>query len=457
MKTKAPTKNGAHAVKPAAKPAPKGAAGPTPAETAALRARHLLPLPGPMYAKPIQIVEGRMQHLYDENGKEYLDAFAGVATVSIGHSHPHFVRMLKNQIDKLQHNPPLYLHPSVGAFAKRLAEKAKAVNPDMDVCFFTNSGSEANEMAAFIAKAHTGRHEFVAVQRSYHGRTLLTVALTGQQPWRNMAPFPPSVAFAPADYAYRFDGTPDQSTRAAVAGLATAIKTATSGKLAGFFAETIMGVGGAITPGKSYFVEAADIVHKHGGLFICDEVQAGVGRTGRHYFGISHWGGAKPDIIVMAKGLGNGYPIGAVITTPQVAASMKGLLHYNTFGGGPMAMAAANAVMDVVEEEKLAERAEKVGARLWSGLKEVQARDERVGEVRGMGLMLGVELVKSAKTKEPAPELATAVVERMKDLGVLVGKGGLEGNTVRVKPPLCITEADADKIARAFEAALKDA
>jgi len=426
------------------------------AESLALRSKHVLPLPGPMFAKPIQIVEGRMQFLYDENGKEYLDGFAGVATVSIGHSHPHFVKALKAQIDKLQHNPPLYLHPGVGTLAKRLADKAKAVNPDMDVCFFTNSGSEANEMAALLAKIHTGRHEFVAVQRSYHGRTLMTVALTGQHTWRNLSPYPVGVSFAPTDYSYRFDGSPEQSTKAAVKGLADLLKTGTSGKIAGFFAETILGVGGAITPGKSYFPEAVELVHKHGGLYICDEVQTGVGRTGDHFFGIQHWG-AKPDILVMAKGLGNGYPIGAVITTPEIAASVKGMLHYNTFGGGPMAMAAAHAVIDVIETEKLADNAKKVGGRLTANLGKIAAKSDKVGEVRGMGLMIGVELVKSRKTKEPAPELTMAVVEKMKDLGVLVGKGGLEGNTVRIKPPLCLTEADVDRVAAAFEQALKDA
>ncbi len=428
----------------------------TASESAALRAKHVLPLPGPMFARPIQIVAGKGQFLYDENGKEYLDGFAGVATVSIGHSHPYFVQALKSQIDKLQHNPPLYLHPGVGTLAKRLADKAKSVNADMDVCFFTNSGSEANEMAALLAKAHTGRHEFIAIQRSYHGRTLMTSALTGQHAWRNLAPYPPGVSFAPADYAYRFDGTAEQSTKAALSGLAEVLKTSTSGKIAGFFAETILGVGGAITPGKSYFPEAVDLVHKHGGLYICDEVQTGVGRTGEHFFGIRHWG-AKPDVLVMAKGLGNGYPIGAVITTPAIAASVKGLLHYNTFGGGPMAMAAAHAVLDVIEKENLAENAKKVGARLKSSLEKIAVKSVNIGDVRGMGLMLGVELVKDKKTEEHAPELTLAVVEKMKDFGVLVGKGGLEGSTVRIKPPLCLTAGDADRIAAAFEAALADA
>ena len=425
------------------------------ADIAATRAMHLMPLPGPMFAKPIQIVEGKMQFLYDENGKEYLDGFAGVATVSIGHSHPHFVHMLKNQIDRLQHNPPLYLHPAVGAFAKRLADKAKTVNPDMEVCFFTNSGSEANEMAAFVAKTYTGRHDFIAVQRSYHGRTLLTTALTGQHNWRNQQPYPVGISFTPTDYAYRFDGAAEDSTRAAIRGLEMTLKTATSGKLAGFFAETIMGVGGLITPGQSYFTEAADIVHKHGGLFICDEVQAGVGRTGEHYFGIKHWG-AKPDIIVMAKGLGNGYPIGAIITTRAIADAMKGLLHYNTFGGGPMAMAAADAVMDIVEKDDLAGNSKKVGDHLLAGLRKLQYANERIGDVRGKGLMIGVELVKDKKSKEFAPELTARIVESMKDSGVLVGKGGLEGNTLRIQPPLCWTINDADRTVAALEQALKD-
>ncbi len=441
--------------------APKTAAAPksktpTTAEVAAERAAHLLALPGPMFAKPIQIVEGKMQFLYDENGKEYLDGFAGVATVSIGHSHPHFVNKLKAQIDKLQHEPPLYLHPAVGAFAKRLADKAKTVNPDMDVCFFVNSGSEANEMAAFIAKTYTGRHEFVAVQRSYHGRTLLTTALTGQHNWRNQAPYPAGVSFTPTDYAYRFDGTPEQSTKAAIKGLEQTLKTSTQGKIAGFYAETIMGVGGLITPGKEYFSAATELVHKHGGLFICDEVQAGVGRTGDHYFGIKHWN-AKPDIIVMAKGLGNGYPIGAIITTRAIADSMKGVLHYNTFGGGPMAIAAADAVMDVVEKDDLAGNATKVGNRLLAGLRKLQLKDERVGDVRGMGLMIGVELVKDKKSKEFATDLTVRVVESMKDQGILVGKGGLEGNTLRIQPPMCWTTQDADRTVAALEQALKDA
>ena len=273
--------------------------------------------------------------------------------------------------------------------------------------------------------------------------------MTGQHTWRNQQPYPVGVSFSPTDYAYRFDGTPEQSTRMALKGLAATLNSSTQGKLAGFFAETIMGVGGLITPGRSYFAEAADIVHKHGGLFICDEVQAGVGRTGEHYFGIKHWN-AKPDIIVMAKGLGNGYPIGAVITTRAIADAMKGVLHYNTFGGGPMAIAAADAVMDIVEKEDLAGNSKEGGRPPLAGLRKLQQKDERVGDVRGMGLMIGVELVKDQKSKEIAPELTVRIVESMKDQGVLVGKGGLEGNTLRIQPPMCWTMRDADRAVAAW-------
>ena len=328
---------------PAKPAAPKSAEMPA-SESASLRAKHVLPLPAPMFARPIQIVEGRMQYLYDETGKEYLDGFAGVATVSIGHSHPHFTRTLKAQIDKLQHNPPLYLHPGVGTLAKRLAAKAKSVNPDMDVCFFTNSGSEANEMAALLAKVHTGRHEFVAVQRSYHGRTLMTVALTGQHAWRNIAPYPAGVSFTPTDYAYRFDGTAEQSTKTALKGLAEVLKTSTSGKIAGFFAETILGVGGAITPGKSYFPEAVELVHKHGGLYICDEVQTGVGRTGK--FWAHQHEGVRPDALSFAKGVANGMALGGILATDALAATFTPGTHASTFGGNPLATAAACAVFD---------------------------------------------------------------------------------------------------------------
>ncbi|HVA67290.1 MAG TPA: aspartate aminotransferase family protein [Elusimicrobiota bacterium] len=422
---------------------------------AALREKHVMPLPGPMYSKPLQIVRGRGQFVFDEKGRKYLDAFAGVATVSIGHCHPHWLKKIDEQMREYFHTTALYLHPSLGLFAKRLSDKAKAANPDMDVCFFTNSGSEANELAAMIAKNYAGSHEFVALRHAYHGRTIMAMALTGQSAWRHSMPYPFGVSFAKANYTYRrpFGTSPKEFAAFCVEDLADVIKTSTSGKIAAFFAEPINGVGGVITPEPAYFPGAYAVIKKAGGLFIADEVQTGVGRTGNDFFGIQKWG-VKPDIITMAKGLGNGYPVGAVITTRKIADAIKGKSHYNTFGGSPVQMAAAGAVLDVLESEKLPENAAKVGAHLLARLKRLEQASPYIGEARGMGLMLGVELVKDKAGKEPMPELAAKLLDMTKDRGLLIGKGGISGNVLRIKPPLCITRADADFIVDALAESL---
>lgn len=417
-------------------------------DVAALRAKHVMPLPGPMYTRPVQIVRGRMQYLYDETGKQYLDGFAGVATVNLGHCHPHWVKAIQQQMNEYYHTPALYLHPSLGKFAKRLADVAKQANPALDVCFFTNSGSEANDLAALIAKNFTGSHDILCLRHAYHGRTLMTMAMTGLSTWRHSTPYGQSVAFAEANYPYR-----GVNWKQAVDDLQKTIKTATPGKIAGMWAEPINGVGGLITPEPEYFPAAYELVKKAGGLWVSDEVQTGVGRTGKLFWGIQQFA-VKPDIITMAKGLGNGYPIGAVITTQEIAKSMHGKSHYNTFGGGPVQMAAANAVLDVMEQEKLADNAAEIGAYLKSRLGKIQQKSPNVGDVRGMGLMIGIELVKDKKSQEPAPELTLKVMDRTKDAGLLIGKGGLFGNVLRVQPPLCITKKDADFLAETIEAAL---
>jgi alanine-glyoxylate transaminase / (R)-3-amino-2-methylpropionate-pyruvate transaminase len=418
-------------------------------DVAALREKYVMQLPAPMYAKPVQIVKGRGQFVFDETGRKYLDGFAGVATVSIGHSHPHWLAKVKAQMDEYFHTPALYLHPSLGLFAQRLVGKLKSANPELEACFFTNSGSEANDLAALIAKNYTGCHDFVALRHSYHGRTLMTMALTGQANWRHSLPYGQSVHFAQTNYTYRGHGWKE-----AVDDLQDVIRTSTGGKIAAYYAEPINGVGGVITPEPQYFPAAYEIVKKAGGLFIADEVQTGVGRTGKTFLGIEKWG-VRPDIVTMAKGLASGYPIGAVITTRKIADAMKGKLHYNTFGGGPVQMAAAGATLDVIEKENLAENAHAVGEHLLAKLRAL--KDARIGEVRGMGLMIGVELVKDAKTKEPNTELAVKTLDLCKDAGLLIGKGGLLGNVLRIKPPLCITKGDADFMAATIEQALKSA
>jgi alanine-glyoxylate transaminase/(R)-3-amino-2-methylpropionate-pyruvate transaminase len=429
---------------------------PSTEEVLTLRERHIMPLPGPMYTKPIQIVRGRMQHLFDEKGRRYLDAFAGVATVSIGHCHPHFVKKIAEQASEYLHSTPLYLHPSLGLYAQRLVSKLKAANPKFEACFFTNSGSEANELAALIAKNHTGSQEFITLRHAYHGRTLMAMALTGQASWRHSTPYPFGIVHAPANYTYRRPAgwSPREFAMHCAAELEDIIRTSTSGTIAGFYAEPINGIGGVIVPESEYFPEAYRVVKKYGGLFISDEVQTGVGRTGKHFLGIEKWG-VKPDIVTMAKGLGNGYPIGAVITTREIAANIKGKLHYNTFGGSPMQMAAASAVLDVLEKEDLARNAHEVGTYLIEKLQTLAGRYEHIGDVRGKGLMIGVELVRNKKTKEPAPELALKLLDMTKDRGVLIGRGGISGNVLRIKPPLCVTSKDADIIAEALEDSLR--
>lgn len=425
-------------------------------EVLALRAKHVMPLPSPMYAEPLQVVKGRMQFLYDEKGRKYLDGFAGVATVSIGHCHPHFVKKVAEQASEYFHTSSLYLHPSLGRYAQRLIAKVKPANPELEVCFFTNSGSEANELAALVAKNYTGAQEFLALRHSYHGRTLMAMALTGQAAWRHSLPYVYGVYHSQANYTYRRPSgtTPKQFAGMCVADLSETIRCSTTGRIAGFYAEPINGVGGVIVPELEYFPEAYAVVKKHGGLFIADEVQTGVGRTGTKFLGIEHWG-VRPDIVTMAKGLANGYPIGAVITTREIASALKGKLHYNTFGGSPVQMAAAGAVLDVLEQEKLALNAEEVGEALLAKLGKLASRSPWIGDVRGKGLMIGVELVKDKKTQEPAPEAALKMLDLCKDAGLLIGKGGMANNVLRIKPPLCINKKDADFMVDVLEDSLK--
>lgn len=425
-------------------------------EIAAGREEHLLPSTVHYYRKPVQIVKGRLQHLFDEQGRRYLDCFAGVCTISIGHCHPKWVKAIQDQAAELYHTTTIYLQPQLVRMARRLVEKVKPANPKLEVCFFTNSGCEATELAAILAKNYTGRHEFVALRHSFHGRTLMAMSMTGQSIWRHSTPYAFGVYHAPANYTYRRpEGTtPRQYAELCARELEEIIKYSTSGKIAAYIAEPIAGFGGVITPEPEYYPAAYEAVKRAGGLYISDEVQTGVGRTGDKFLGIEQWG-VKPDMVTMAKGLGNGYPLGAVITTREVAESMRGKTHFNTFGGGPVAMAAGLAVLDVLDEEKLPRNAAVVGAYLKERLSKLKDRFEPVGDVRGMGLMLGVEIVKDKKSKEPAPDKLLELMERAKDRGVLLGKGGMAGNVIRIKPPLCFSKKDADELVGVLEESLK--
>ena len=431
---------------------PRPYTGPSKAEVLALRRQYTNPAIFTIYREPLMLVEGHRQYVFDETGRRYLDLFAGIVTVSCGHSHPKVLARMKQQLDLIQHTTTIYLHPAFPQFAARLAAK---MPPGLDVTYFTNSGSEANDLAILMARLATGGHDVVAVRNSYHGGSPAAMALTSHHTWKYPAQLNTGVhhAISPDPYRSPFAGTPEQIAHQAAEDIRELIRYSTPGRIAAFIAEPLQGVGGATHGAPNYFKEVYAIVREHGGLCIADEVQTGFGRTGDHYWGFQNFG-VVPDIVTMAKGIGNGAPLAAVTTRRDIAEQLAQRIHFNTFGGNPVSMAAGLAVLEVIDEEKLQENSRVVGGRLKAGLTELQTRHRLIGDVRGMGLMLGVELVRDRTSKEPANEETLAIMERTRELGVLIGKGGLFGNVLRIKPPLCITAADADFALEVLEVAL---
>lgn len=425
-------------------------------EIGRLRKEYLLPSTMSYYSDPVNIVRGSMQYVWDDKGKKYLDAFSAVVTISVGHCHPDIVARVREQVETLQHMTTLYYHPRIVQYAMKLAAAAKGANPKLKVSFFTNSGSEATELAALLAKNYTKNTEFIALRHSFHGRTLMAMTLTGQSIWRHSLPYVFGVHHAPAGYTYRKpDGMTDEEFGESCAKeVEEIIKYQTSGKIAALIAEPIQGFGGVITPPANYFKRMAEVVHKYGGLFIADEVQTGFGRTGDKFFGIEHWG-VEPDIITMAKGIGNGVPLGGIITTRGIADSMTGKVHFNTYGGNPVSMTQGEAVLDVIKKYKYANNAKVVGNRIIKGLKKMMEKHKIIGDVRGMGLMLGVEIVTDRRSKTADPAKTLAILDHAKKYGVLLGKGGMAGNVIRIKPPLCSTEDDADTILDVLDKAIR--
>jgi alanine-glyoxylate transaminase/(R)-3-amino-2-methylpropionate-pyruvate transaminase len=401
------------------------------------------------------IVEGRGQYLFDEKGRRYLDGFAGIVTVSVGHGHPHVVAAAQAQIERLAHTTTIYLHPNLPQYAAALAAKMPG---DLKVCYFTNSGSEANDLAILMARAFTGNFDVIALRNGYHGGSAGTMALTAHSTWKYNVPHAIGVHHALAPDRYRGPwGYDDADAGKKYANdVRELIGFATPGKVAAFIAESIQGVGGTIVFPDDYLREAYTHVRAAGGLCIADEVQAGFGRTGTHYWGFETQG-VVPDIVTMAKGIGNGAPLAAVVTTPQIAQALTAKIHFNTFGGNPVCCAIGKAVLEVIEREGLQENARTVGAHLHAGLLQLQQKHSLIGDVRGLGLMLGVELVKDRATKEPAKAECAQVFERARELGLLIGKGGLHGNVLRIKPPMCLTVADADFLLAVLDQALAGA
>ncbi len=428
--------------------------GPTREEVLAMRREYLSPGLVTLYRDPLLVVEGHMQYVWDDAGKRYLDGFAGIVSVSVGHCHPHVVAKVQEQVATLQHTTTIYLHPAAPLFAKALAEHMPE-GSGLTVSYFTNSGSEANELAVLMAREHTGNAEVISLRNGYHGGTQATMALTAHGTWKFPSSPVVNVKHATPGYCYRcpFGLTYPSCDVKCARDVADLIRHETSGQVAAFIAEPIQGVGGVVTPPPEYFPIVYDAVRQAGGLCIADEVQTGFGRTGEHFWGFENWG-VTPDLVTMAKGIGNGAPLGACTTRPEIARAMKNRLHVNTFGGNPVSMAHGRATLEVIDAEDIQGNARRVGGHLKARLLELKERHALIGDVRGMGLMLGAELVRDHVTKEPASNETADVLEACKDRGLLVGKGGLFGNVLRIKPPMCLTKDDADFLADCLDEVL---
>ncbi|MGH9483234.1 MAG: aspartate aminotransferase family protein [Terriglobales bacterium] len=417
---------------------------------------YLFPAVFHYFEQPLVLDHAQDQYVYDADGNQYLDFFGGIVTVSIGHGNAAVRQAVEQQLEKLTHVSTCFATEPMVALAQKLAaiSPIAAAGDRPPKTFFTNSGTEADETAILAARLFTGSSEVIALRHGYHGRSALAMALTGHAAWRLGPNLPAGVVHAHSAYCYRCPfglSYPECGIRCAT-DVEELIKTTTSGKVAAVLAEPIQGVGGFITPPPEYFKIVAEIVRRHGGLFISDEVQTGWGRTGGKWFGIEHWG-VTPDIITGAKGLANGLPIGITLARADVADAFKGLT-ISTFGGNPVVTAAAKAVVDFIEQQKLRDNAQIVGDYLKAGLQKLQEKHALIGEVRGLGLLLGVELVRSRATKEPASQETTALLSRCRDQRILVGKGGLYGNVIRISPPLNISRDDADEFLRRFDRSL---
>ncbi len=402
------------------------------------------------YEKPLVIERGEGMHVFDEEGNRYLDAFGGVLTVSVGHANSSVNSAIMEQLGKVSHTSTLYVNkPQV-----QLAEKLAEITPGkLKKSFFTNSGTEADETAIVLARLYTGRQEIIALRHAYSGRSMLAMSVAGHSTWRHGGTQVAGIKHAHAPYCYRcpFKATPDNCNYECARDVEELIQTTTDGQIAGFIAEPILGVGGFITPPKEYFKVVTEIIKRYGGLFIADEVQTGWGRTGDKWCGIEHWD-VEPDIMTFAKGMANGQPIGATIAKPEIADAYP-TLTFSTFGGNPVTSAAASATIRFMEENQLPRNAAVVGGYLREKLEILKEKYPIIGDVRGMGLMQAIECVEDRKTKVPAPKAVLKVFEETRRRGVLIGKGGLHGNVIRLGPPLIASKEDIDVLVAALDGA----
>lgn len=410
------------------------------------REKYVYPTKIPYYKDPIHLTRASGSYVWDADGKKYLDVIGGIVSISAGHNHPRIKQKMLDMIntDAIQHTTFLYLSEYMGDLAEKLAELAPGT---LTKCYFTNSGSEANEMAIMTARVATGEQMVISLRHGYHGGTNVPLGLCGHSTWKFPSQPQASIAHAKAPYCYRcpYGATEGQCNLECAEDVKEVIQTATHGKIAAFIKEPILGVGGFIEASDEYHKRVYDIVKEHGGLYISDEVQTGVGRTGKDFF-MSSTIGIKPDIITMAKGIGNGAPVGAVVARPELAETLKGKAHFNTFGGDPYQAMQAREVISIIEDEDLIGNADRMGEYLFAGFRDMQKDFPIIGDIRGRGLLIGLELVTDRKTKAPAIKETTDMMEFAKSEGILIGKGSLLGNVIRMAPSLAITQEECDEL-----------
>jgi alanine-glyoxylate transaminase/(R)-3-amino-2-methylpropionate-pyruvate transaminase len=440
---------------PASSHQPTPYTGPSREEILALRRTYMNPGILTYYDEPMCIIEGHMQYVWDDQGRQYVDCAGGIVSISVGHCHPEITRRVREQVGRLVHTTTLYLHPTVALYARKLAEHFPP-GSNLTQTYFGNSGSEANEYAVLMARLHTNRDEVLALRNGYHGGTGATMRLTAISDWKFSADAGVNVKFCCPGYCYRcpFEKTYPACDLECAAHIEDVIRHETAAEPACFIAEPIQGVGGVIVPPREYFQKAYEIVRRYGGLCIADEVQTAWGRTGGGFWGFQNFD-VVPDMVTMAKGIGNGAPLSAVTTRPEIAQSLSRKLHFNTFGGNPVSATHGLAALDVMDQIDTQRCAREVGGYFQDRLKALQDKHAWIGDVRGMGLLLAVELVEDRATKTPATSTAKRLVERLRRLGVLVGKAGCDWNILRFAPPMCITRADVDYVVESVDQALE--
>jgi alanine-glyoxylate transaminase/(R)-3-amino-2-methylpropionate-pyruvate transaminase len=398
------------------------------------------------YQTPLIFRRGQGQYLWDERGRRYIDLLGMNLCISVGHAHPAVVAAVSRQIAEITHCTTMFYHPVPAHFAEELAATMPAGHDW--VVHFTNSGAEAIDLALLMARSHTGNIDLLALRNSYHGATFGAQAVTGISGFRHNVPQLGGVTFVPEPNAYR--GIFGGELEPYLAEIDRAIHSATSGRLAGMIIEPVQGYGGIIPMPPGYIRGAFARVRAAGGLCIIDEVQSGFARTGEHFWAFEA-DGVVPDIVVLAKGISNGIPMGAVVAKREVADSMAGKFLFHTYGANPAACAAGRAVLRIIRAENLQENARHVGTALKSRLLALQGKYPVIGDVRGRGLMLAIELVRDRITKEPDPETTAKVFEETRRQGLVVSKSGPYRSVLRMVPPLCLSMDDVAEIAEGLD------